>query len=377
MPNSDIVDAASEVARSDGPRLGDYLGYLRPRRMAKLAYGMVVCVLLGEVGILLLAPQREILPSDLVVKDSALGFRMVPLYRGVEPIDGIPLEINSYGLRERELGAPEPGTRRILVLGDSVVFGLGVTAEDAFPRVLERVLQERLRAPVHVINGGVPGYGTLQELKLFEGTVAELQPDLVLVTVSVFNDVEDNVKFAAPRKRWENTPNLIYKPLLWLRQHSQLYMMLRQYRAAVSAEKMMDIHAVNPSAKTRRGLQLTEEALLQFADSARKRGVAFGVLLAPAQRQASPHFWNESLRARGLDPDAYSHEQPNRRLGEFARRQQLPLLDLLPLFRQDEGRLYENEHWTPAGHRRVAEAVAGFLIAGGLLDGSLATAFKE
>lgn len=376
MLEQTFTEPSTESAYGDGPRLGDYVRYLTPRRLAKVVYGVVVCLILGELGIAVVNPQREVLPKDLVVKDSALGFRMVPSYRGVEPKDGIPLEINSQGLRERELGAPRPGTLRILVLGDSVVFGLGVRAEDAFPRALERTLEQQ-QQPIQVLNGGVPGYGTLQEMKLFEETVGVLQPDVVLVTVSVFNDVEDNVKFARPQKRWESAPNVIYKPLLWLRQRSQLYMMMRQYRASISAETMMDIHAAQPSPKTTRGLQLTEESLVSFAEAARQRGVAFGILLAPAQKQASPQVWQETLRGHGLDAAAYSHEQPNRRFSDFAREHRLPLLDLLPLLRQDAGRLYENEHWTTAGHVRVAEAVADFLHASDIIGRSPETAHKE
>jgi lysophospholipase L1-like esterase len=361
------IDQSAAGTRSDGPRLADYIAYLKPRRLAKMLYGIVVSLLVGELVIAVAYPQREILPKELVVKDSALGFRMVPNFRGVEPMDGIPLEINSSGLREREIAAVRPGTLRILVVGDSVVFGLGVRAEDAFPRALERVLQKQLQQPLEVINAGVPGYGTLQELKLFEETAGMLEPDAVLVTVSVFNDVEDNVKFARPQKRWQNAPNLIYQPLRWLRQRSQLYMMMRQYRNAVSAETMMDIHAVHPLPATARGLQLTEESLLDFAAAARRRGVAFGILLAPAQKQASPPIWSSTLRTHGLDEKAYSHEQPNQRFEDFARKHQLPVLDLLSLFRQDEGRLFENEHWTAAGHTRVAEAVADFLRANGII----------
>lgn len=375
MREQTFTGPSTESVYGDGPRLGDYVRYLTPSRLAKVVYGVVVCLMLGELGIALVDPQQEVLPKDLVVRDSALGFRMVPSYRGVEPKDGIPLEINAQGLRERELGALRPGTLRILVLGDSVVFGLGVRAEDAFPRALERALGQQ--QPIQVLNGGVPGYGTLQEIKLFEETVGVLQPDVVLVTVSVFNDVEDNVKFARPHKRWESAPNVIYKPLLWLRQRSQLYMMLRQYRASVSAETMMDIHAAQPSPKTTRGLQLTEESLVRFAEAARKRGVAFGILLAPAQKQASPQVWQETLRGHGLDAAAYSHEQPNRRFSDFAREHGLPLLDLLPLLRQDAGRLYENEHWTTAGHVCVAEAVGEFLRANDIIGGSPETAHKE
>lgn len=355
-----VADIHAEPERS-GPRLGDYLRYLTVRRLAKLAYGIVVSLLVGELAITVVSPRQEILPENLVVRDKALGFRMVANFRGVEPTSGIPLEINSLGLRERDLGAPSEDTLRLYVLGDSIVFGLGVTPEEAFPRALERTLGSQLGRPVEVINGGIPGYGTLQELKLFEETVELLKPDIVLLTVSVFNDVNDNLKFANPQKRWQNTPSAIFQPLRWLREHSQLYLMTRRYRSGVSAETMMDIHAVEPSAKTARGLALTEESLTEFAVASEKHGAAFGVIVAPAQKQASARLWNETLRGHGLDADAYAYDQPNRRLEDFARRHGLLLLDLLPALRRESEGIYENEHWKPEGHERVAAVIAEFL----------------
>lgn len=372
---SAIHDAA--LSARSGPELRDYLRYLSVRRLAKMVYGVVICLLVGEVAIALVVPQQETVPQDLVVKDSMLGFRMVPNYRGVEPSHGTALEINSYGLRERELGPPSESKLRVYVLGDSIVFGLGIEAEEAFPRALERVLQRRLRRPVEVVNGGVPGYGTLQQLKMFEETVDTLQPDIVLATVSVVNDLADNVKFAKPHKRWENTPNLIYKPGRWLRQHSQLYLMVRQYRSGVSAEQMMDIHAVHPSAATDRGLRITENSLVSFAAAARERGVAFGIVIAPAQKQVAPKIWAETLRSRGLAPERYSYEMPNQRLLKFAGEQGLPVLDLLPLLYPAHEHLYDHEHWTKTGHAFVAEAVADFMEANNLIDATGATAEKE
>ena len=63
-------------------------------------------------------------------------------------------EISTQGLRDREFAVPKPpGLLRILVLGDSVAFGHGVAASEAFPRVLEDLLNSADR-PVEVVNGG-------------------------------------------------------------------------------------------------------------------------------------------------------------------------------------------------------------------------------
>ena len=56
----------------------------------------------------------------------------------------------------RESAAPPPGSRRIVVLGDSLTAGLGLPSEDAYPAVLQRRLDAG-NLKYHVINAGVSG----------------------------------------------------------------------------------------------------------------------------------------------------------------------------------------------------------------------------
>ena len=48
----------------------------------------------------------------------------------------------------------------ILFLGDSLTEGLGVTKEDAFPKLVETMIQTELKKDITVINGGVSGSTT-------------------------------------------------------------------------------------------------------------------------------------------------------------------------------------------------------------------------
>lgn len=106
-----------------------------------------------------------------------------------ETIGGVMYSINSLGFRGEELPQQKPErSLRILCLGDSCTYGLMVSADDAYPAVLERLLADRL-APrqVEVINGGVLGYSSLQALILLQEKGFALQPDIVTVGVG-FND---------------------------------------------------------------------------------------------------------------------------------------------------------------------------------------------
>ena len=53
-----------------------------------------------------------------------------------------------------------PNTNTLLFLGDSLTEGLGVNKEDAYPHLVENLIQSELKKDIIVINGGVSGSTT-------------------------------------------------------------------------------------------------------------------------------------------------------------------------------------------------------------------------
>ena len=94
--------------------------------------------------------------------------------------------VNSHGLRDRERSiAKPPGTRRILVLGDSVVEGVTYVPDDkTLTRQWEALYSD---GKTEVLNLGISGYCTRAEIELLERVGLQFQPDIVVV-VFVIND---------------------------------------------------------------------------------------------------------------------------------------------------------------------------------------------
>lgn len=120
------------------------------------------------------------------------------------------VRINSDGLRDREHSLTKPpDTIRIAVLGDSYPEALPVSLEETFWWVMGRKVQECDASPVkiEVLNFGVSGYGTAQELLTLREQVWKYSPDIVMLAVTTNNDITDNSRAL---KKTEEIPYFVY-----------------------------------------------------------------------------------------------------------------------------------------------------------------------
>lgn len=112
-------------------------------------------------------------------KIPGLIYEMVPNTRDKD----LFIDTNSMGIRGREYKVPKPkNTFRILILGDSVAYGIDL----AYSKVFSDILEKKLNAAsnntiIEIINTSVPGYNTMQEYIAFINKWQQYKPDLVLV----------------------------------------------------------------------------------------------------------------------------------------------------------------------------------------------------
>lgn len=144
----------------------------RPRWILALAATAATLLILEATGrwALPTTPPRE----DGLVADPELGWT---LPAGTQMSwRGTPAQINRIGLRGPEPSI-NPETRKVLIVGDSSVFGDGVEDGETLSRQLTAVLPP----DYDVQNGGVPGYTCLQTRILFERIRAHFVPDVMVI----------------------------------------------------------------------------------------------------------------------------------------------------------------------------------------------------
>jgi len=147
-----------------------------------------------------------ILISILVITDRVIGLTLKLETEQVQKIGGLIFEpnskasyqtiefdyvadINSLGLRDREIHIEKGDNYRILCFGDSWTFGWGVNVENSWPKKLEQYLLANGFENIEVINCGRAGQYTSTYENYIRQTVPLLKPDLVLVGVLQGDDL--------------------------------------------------------------------------------------------------------------------------------------------------------------------------------------------
>jgi lysophospholipase L1-like esterase len=164
---------------------------VRTRLVVFLA-SLIAAALLLEIG-LRVSGYRSVATSierrTFALRPSAVPDLHYDLQPGAEGrLWQCDVKINSHGFRDREYAIEKaPGTTRIVALGDSITFGNYLPLETVWTERLEALYAKRGR-PVEVLNLGVGGYDSWQEVRFLEQVGLQFQPDWVFLCYCI-NDV--------------------------------------------------------------------------------------------------------------------------------------------------------------------------------------------
>ena len=180
----------------------------RRRRLALILFGVIFGLALAEISLRAIGYNFP----EFYVTDASRGYALRPGVSGwYRKENDVFVRINSDGLRDLEhTKTKPPDTIRIAVVGDSYVEALQVPLESTFWFLLSKSLNSCSANQKHieVINFGVSGYGTAQELLTLREHVWEYSPDIVLLAVTTNNDISDNSKVL---KKARDVPYFVYQ----------------------------------------------------------------------------------------------------------------------------------------------------------------------
>jgi hypothetical protein len=328
----------------------------------------------------------------------------------------VPIQTNRDGFRDA--GSHPYFGGRVAVIGDSFVFGSGVLQGDVFTARLP--MTDR---PFNVWNFGVPGSGPFNALYLWRDYARKVRPQVVVVTVYAGNDASDALREkseAKPRSvilaraktlwhRWGprqreykdgrggGTPPSVARGwnafgldnpattdalLAAAEKRGVSADTVRARLAQIPDSLVQDALAFrsNPfnlaeavldpdglrhnllldTPEMQRGWDALESALTRLHREVEAAHAELLLVCIPAAVQVdSTYWWPVHLGVR-LDERVVRDTVFQSRLAQFAKQEQVPLIDLLPTLRKhSSARLYfqQDGHWTAAGHDVAASVI--------------------
>jgi hypothetical protein len=194
-----------------------------PRRSARRPTWLVVVVIgLGLGGLELALRGLGLGHPPLLVADRQMEYRFRPNQNLLRFSHSI--QINRWGMRSPALPPrPSPGTRRLLVLGDSITWGGAETGQD---RIAVSRLQRQLGPGWELLNLGTPSWGPANWLGAVRHFGLFAAPQVLLVVSS--HDADDAPSYAplegSPETPTQDPPLAVIE--LWQRYLAPRLMLL-------------------------------------------------------------------------------------------------------------------------------------------------------
>ncbi len=359
----------------------------RPRRRGRwlprvtaLTMSLIVVLLAAELGLRLFKPQ----PTGFYAFDdfNQPDGTLRPDASGI--LCGVPVTINADAERGAEFPHEKPpGGLRVCVIGDSIVFGLGVKDDERYPLAAGRILKSRHPnqrievIPFSQVTYGVSGYRT----RLLPKALS-YHPDILVIGFAL-NDFEPPpIDSAAPHVTppaptphegiIATTKTLTGKLL----DHSHLVHWARKQAQILTATGMMNhveqvrawgmecMYPETPNFKAT--WDYTVKQLDEIHDMCAAAGAQLVIVVTPFDNQLNAERL-AVYRERLPDlPDSCVNNIPQQKLAAYCNSRSLPFVDLTPAFKSNVDKVFMRRldnredlcHPTPDGHRLIAEALA-------------------
>ena len=370
----------------------------KPAETSLLICTTVSLIIICEIGIRYYAPYQAMMKFGSV--QSREFHHIYPVYAKMFAgfFESVPVTVstNEDGLRSKySRDEFKKNKTKIMILGDSFTFGLGVKQELAYPEVLEKKLRERFkRDDIAVLNTGIISYSPFLEGNLYRKLGGFYKPDIVIMLLDP-TDIGDDINNAAEAIDNGGNISFQYDAAMKPGHYGGVYNFLSPYLfyPLVQLQKLFgkspyDYYRLNieidgrkvrnrffiyryPLGKTERYFDQTLEYIKETAQLAKASDAHFFLVINPRY-----HSWNAKECPDNWEQGRYSNDEPYQyeyfKFFEKAEHKvAFKIYNLLADFRSTTifPLVFANDpHWNEKGHDFVAELLKNFITDNMLID---------
>ena len=274
----------------------------------------------------------------------------------------------------RHAVAKPPGKKRILFLGDSFTIGFGVSRGH---RYTDRI-QQILGSGYEVINLGMWGWSTDQELLVLKEKGLKYSPDVVVLAMflddisnchlfSVNEGLFLKPKFSlveGDRLELENVPvpDNRTKSVLYDIMVTRFYRLRNRLELGSEFERLGFLAVFDRSYAKKYRYTLPLRLVDEIHRILKAKQIQFLLVIIPYTDQfVAQRIYAGEKGYFGIPPERLDLLLPQKVVKLYCSEEGIPMLDLLPAFRAGYGRekLFFNRdlHWTDAGHSLAAKTI--------------------
>jgi hypothetical protein len=334
--------------------------------------------------------------GELVVRslpDETLGYR----YHQETGRFALPAEFqynltpNSLGFHDVDHGPPSPGTRRVLLLGDSYVESYFVPPARVLGQRLEHHLNEAGAQRYEVVSIGKSGWGQRNQLEALQTYGEQIGADIILTLFLPLNDVENNSpELRRATKLQHLDPELLFRPT-WTRRsadtmplfffrssalnqfisHRLAWGILRKNRDRPESIPVdYFVYATEVDEVWQEAWRESERLIVETRNLAERLGTPYALASASMPQNAlGAEQGLEVLLEHypAMREKSWNLDLPVRRMAEICERNGIPFFDLEPRFREEvaAGHVLHwrfDGHWNPDGNELGAGLLAKFIL---------------
>ena len=303
-------------------------------------------------------------------------------------------DYTSRGYLTKDIFKKNPGTMRILGLGDSFSVYLADKGQN-YNNLLQKDFISKGQGDVELVNAGMEAIGPGYYWHILRKYGDLFQPDLVMVGFFVGNDFEE-ADFAI------NIGNYIREHNDFIKKYSRYYQFRNwrlyklsknkynrfrdeqlkkreikryppQYVGTFSLGTFLEVERtrswifdINKQDRLEKNWRECSAILLKMKDWCDRRKIKFVIVILPDQFQVDPELRKAIFaKYKKIEEKNIDLTQPDNLIVNFCRAQNIHCLDLLGQF-QEQGKtrqLYalRDTHWNEAGNRLAADVIFAYL----------------